>query len=139
MKKINIIAKYYETNEWAVQHQTDFSLKITNCSIGITDFAQTVFGNINFLALPKIGESFQQGQPYAVVESTKTATDISMPLSGKIIAVNESLLKQPALLNKTPYECWLVKIAANVPNEWDQLMTAEQYLKYIGVFFNKER
>ena len=131
MKKVNPAAKYYETNEWAAQQEGHFLL-------GITDFAQTVFGDINFVALPKIGESFQQGQPYAVVESTKTATDISMPLSGKIIAINEQLITNASLLNKVPYEeGWLVKMEATSPNEWNELMTAEQYQRYIGVFFNK--
>lgn len=131
MKKVNPLAKYYETNEWAVQKQAHFLL-------GITDFAQTVFGKINYVALPKIGETFAQGQPYAVVESTKTATDISMPLSGKIIAINEQLITHPEILNKTPYlEGWLVKIEATSMDEWDELMTAEKYQRYIGVFFNK--
>lgn len=130
MKKINPIAKYYETNEWALQDKGHFLL-------GITDFAQTVFGNINYLELPQIGDFFQQGQPYAIVESTKTATDISMPISGKIIAVNNDLLKHPESLNTAPYQNWLVQIEVNNLDEWNQLMTAEQYLNYIGVFFNK--
>ncbi len=131
MKKVHPLAKYYETNEWAVQKETHFLL-------GITDFAQTVFGDINYVALPKIGETFAQGQPYAVIESTKTATDISMPLSGTIIAINEQLITHPEILNKTPYIAgWLVKIEATSIDEWKELMTAEQYQRYIGVFFNK--
>jgi len=131
MKKVNPVAKYYETNEWATQ-ESDYYL------LGITDFAQTVFGDITYVELPKIGTSFRQGQPFTIVESAKTATDISMPLSGKIIAVNEQLIQQPELLNLAPYqEGWLVKIEASVPAEWNDLMTAEQYQKYIGVFFNK--
>jgi len=126
MKKVNPDAKYYETNEWALQNQPYFLL-------GITDFAQTVFGDINHIELPKIGETFKQGQPY-----TKTATDISIPLSGKIIAINEQLISHPEILNKTPYsEGWLVKIEATAIAEWNELMSAEQYQRYIGVFFNK--
>ncbi len=131
MKKVNPDAKYYETNEWAIQNQEHFLL-------GITDFAQTVFGDINYIEFPKIGETFAQGQAYAVVESTKTATDISMPLSGKIIAINEQIITHPEILNKAPYqEGWLVKIEATSIAEWNELMTAEQYQQYIGVFFNK--
>lgn len=131
MKKVNPDAKYYETNEWAIKSQGHFLL-------GITDFAQTVFGDINYIELPKKGETFEQGQTYAVVESTKTATDISMPMSGKIIAINEQLIAHPEILNKAPYqEGWLVKIEATSMEEWKELMTAEQYQQYIGVFFNK--
>lgn len=101
-------------------------------------FCSDSFWDISYIELPKIGEIFQQGQPYAVVESTKTATDISMPLSGKIIALNEQLITHPEILNKAPYEeGWMVKIEAISIDEWNELMTAEQYQRYIGVFFNK--
>lgn len=131
MKKLNREARYYETNEWIVQNKDQYT-------IGITDFGQTVFGNIVFVELPEIGDSFQQGQTFAVTESNKCASDLTMPMSGKILAVNPQLLSHPELLNEDPYlEGWLIKITASHPEEWDHLMTAEQYLGYIGVFFNK--
>lgn len=131
MKKINPNARYYETNEWVIQRQGEFI-------IGITDFAQTVFGDITFIELPQISQTFQQGTAFAITESNKAANDISMPLSGEIIAVNQSLIDHPTWLNEDPYDKgWLVKIKVNNPSEWENLMTAEQYSAFIGVFFNK--
>ncbi|MFK7982363.1 MAG: glycine cleavage system protein H, partial [Saprospiraceae bacterium] len=72
------------------------------------------------------------------IESNKAANDISMPLSGEIIAINQQLTNNPIWLNETPYDKgWLVKIKAGNPSEWATLMTAEQYSAFIGVFFNK--
>jgi len=106
MKKINPIAHYYETNEWALQIQTDFL-------IGITDFAQTVFGDIVFIELPQIGQFFQQGKTFAITESNKASNEISIPLSGEIIEVNQALVNNPIWLNEDPYEKgWLIKIKA---------------------------
>lgn len=131
MKKINPTAHYYETNEWALQIQAGFL-------IGITDFAQTVFGDIVFIELPTVGQFFQQGAPFAITESNKASNEISIPLSGEIIAVNQRLVDNPIWLNENPYEKgWLVKIKASKPSEWGELMTAEQYHAFIGVFFNK--
>lgn len=131
MKKINPTARYFETNEWALQEQ-DYFL------IGITDFAQTVFGDTQFIELPKVGQTFPQGTTFAVIESNKAANDISIPLSGTIIAINQQLIENTSWLNIDPYEKgWLVKVKATKPSEWDELMTAAQYRAFIGVFFNK--
>jgi len=131
MKKINSNARYFETNEWALPTQ-DYFL------IGITDFAQTVFGDIVFIDLPKIGQTFLQSATFAITESNKATNDISLPLSGEIIAVNQALIENPIWLNEDPYgKGWLVKIKATKPVEWNALMTAEQYGAFIGVFFNK--
>jgi len=131
MKKIDTTARYYETNEWARQQNAHFI-------IGITDFAQVVFGDIVFIELPQIGQVFQQGTPFAVTESNKAANDISMPLSGQIIEINSDLPDHPEWMNEAPYDKgWLVKIKATNPTEWEQLMNAEQYAQFIGLFFNK--
>ena len=131
MKKINPLARYFETNEWAIRGTNEFV-------IGITDFAQTVFGDIVFVELPKIGQTFKQGTTFAITESNKTTSNVSSPISGTITAINEVLQTNPNLLNESPYdEGWLVKIKATNENEWAELMTAPQYQAYIGVFFNK--
>lgn len=131
MKEINPTARYFETNEWVQKSQTNFL-------VGITDFAQTVFGDIILIELPAIGQVFHQGNSFCVTESNKATNDISMPISGKIIAVNTQLSHHPEWLNEAPYgKGWLVKIAATHPSEWDELMTAAQYADYIGAFFKK--
>lgn len=131
MKKINALARYFETNEWAIHTPNHFI-------IGITDFAQTVFGNLEFVELPAVGQVFQQGATFAITESSKASNDISMPIGGKIIEVNQSIIQHPKWLNEDPYgKGWLVKIQASNPAEWNELMNAEQYRAFIGVFFNK--
>ncbi len=131
MKKINPKARYFETNEWVVQQQNYFLF-------GITDFAQIVFGEIEFITLPTIGQIFSQGATFATTESKKATNAISMPIGGEIIAINQPLIDHPTWLNQDPYgKGWLVKIAADNPSDWETLMTAEQYRAYIGVFFNK--
>ena len=131
MKKINLVARYFETNEWVLRTQQHFL-------IGITDFAQTVFGDIEFISLPIEGQTFLKGSVFASTESSKATNDISMPISGEIIVVNASLIDNPIWLNEDPYDKgWLVKIKATNPAEFDDLMTAEEYRAFIGVFFNK--
>lgn len=131
MKKINLSARYFETNEWVLQIQQYFL-------IGITDFAQTVFGDIEFITLPSLGQTYSKGETFATTESSKASNDISMPISGEIIAVNSSLPDCPFWLNVDPYDKgWLVKIKATNPAEFEDLMTAIEYRAFIGVFFNK--
>lgn len=131
MKKIDQTARYFETNEWARKDLAEVTL-------GITDFAQTVFGNVVFVETQEVGKKIQKGDLIATIESNKTASDILSPLSGEIVAVNLELLNQPELINSSPYmEGWLVKIKLTNEKEWQELMTAEAYQKYMKVFYNK--
>lgn len=131
MKKIDLKAKYFETNEWA-REESD------GICIGITDFAQTVFGKVVFVEIEKVGKLIERGDKIAIIESDKTATEILSPLSGKIIATNESLDKTPELLNDAPYkEGWLIKIELGNVEEWENLMDANAYKSYMHSFYNK--
>lgn len=80
-------------------------------TIGLTDYAVEQLGDIVFLELPDVGAEFVKGEVFATIESVKAASEIYMPISGKIIEVNESVVDNPELLNESPFEKgWLVKV-----------------------------
>lgn len=99
--------------------------------VGITDFAQEHLGDIVYVELPEIDDEFAKEDSFSVVESVKAASDVYLPISGKVIAVNEALEDDPALLNADAYENWIVKIALNDKAELDELMTSEEYEKFL--------
>jgi len=100
--------------------------------IGITDYAQSSLGDVTFVELPEVGKELIQFKPFSVVESVKAASDVYAPLSGVVTEVNESLKDSPELINRSPYnEGWFVKIKVKDINEKDNLMTAEDYKKYL--------
>ena len=80
-------------------------------TIGITDFAQSELGDIIFLEFPEIDESFDEGDVFGTIEAVKTVSDLFMPISGKILEVNEDLNDVPENVNESPYENgWMVKV-----------------------------
>lgn len=79
--------------------------------IGLTDYAIEQLGDIVFLELPDVGAEFAKGEVFATIESVKAASEIYMPIAGKIVEVNEAVVDNPEILNESPYEKgWLVKI-----------------------------
>ena len=100
--------------------------------LGITHFAQDSLGDIVYLELPKVGIEVRSGQEIAEVESTKTASPIYTPVSGKILTVNEELKDRPELVNQDPYgKGWIAKIQLADLAEVKRLMDARQYGAYL--------
>ena len=95
--------------------------------IGISDYAQLALGDIVFVALPKPGNTINEGEQVGVVESVKTASDIYSPVSGVVVKVNEALSSTPELLNEEPYENWIAALEAKDPAELEKLMDEQQY------------
>ena len=114
--------KYTKTDEWV---KVDGEI----ATIGITDYAQDQLSDIVFLEIQKsVGNNVEQGNGIATVESVKAAADVSSPLSGKVIEVNEALSQSPDLLNSDPYgQAWLVKIQASKLDELKDLLDADSY------------
>ncbi|HLS53652.1 MAG TPA: glycine cleavage system protein GcvH [Tissierellaceae bacterium] len=98
--------------------------------IGITDYAQDQLGDIVYVELPEVEDEISKDEGFAAVESVKAASDIYMPVDGRIIEVNEELLDSPELLNDEPYETWIVKIELTDEAQLDDLMTSEEYEEY---------
>jgi glycine cleavage system H protein len=119
--KIDKDAKYRSSHEWA---RKDGNRIVA----GISDHAQDALGDIVFVELPAVGKAFKQGEAFGVVESVKAASDIFMPMSGKIVAVNEALASDPAVVNRDPYAGgWFIAFEPSNPAEWDALMTPAAY------------
>ncbi len=125
MSSVPKALKYSRSHEW-VRKDEEF------VTIGITDHAQTMLGDLVYVELPEIESSFESGQECAVVESVKAAADVYCPVSGEVIEVNEALLEHPQLVNEDPYgKGWLFRIR---PFEGDanKLLNADEYLKQVA-------
>lgn len=113
--------RYTESHEWAKEATEEGVLRV-----GITDFAQDELGDIVFAELPREGEEFERGAQFAVVESIKAVSDIYLPVSGTVEAVNDAIADQPELINEDPHGSgWLIAIRTD--SSIDHLLTAEEY------------
>jgi glycine cleavage system H protein len=118
--------RYSRTHEW-VRLGKDGIM-----TIGITDYAQGLLGDLVFVELPKLGRSVKVGEETAVVESVKTAADVYSPVSGSIIAVNEALQQTPGTVNADPYQSgWLFKVKPADEKELAGLLDASGYQEMI--------
>ncbi len=123
---IDASARYAESHEYA---KMDSGTLI----IGISDHAQAELGDIVFVELPAVGKVLKKGQTFGTVESVKAASDLYMPAGGTIVAVNEALEADPALVNKEPYgEGWMVKVNPSDLKDLEGLMDATAYAKSVG-------
>lgn len=96
--------------------------------MGISDFAQDALGDVVYVELPELGADVTAGEACSEVESTKSVSDVSAPVSGTIIAINEALESNPELVNSDPYgEGWFAVIEASDVSKLDMLLTAEGY------------
>jgi len=95
---------------------------------GISDYAQDQLGEIIFIELPQAGDSFAKDDVFGMVESVKTASDLFIPIGGKIVEINASLLEGPEIINQNPFEKgWMIKIQPENDSELNDLLTAEAY------------
>ena len=101
-------------------------------TVGITDFAQRELSDIVYVEVETVGETLSQDTIFGTVEAIKTVSDLFMPVSGEVIAFNEPLIRKPEVVNTDPYgEGWMIQIAMSIPEEWDTLLTAEEYRQLI--------
>ncbi len=98
--------------------------------VGITDYAQHALGEIVYVELPELDEEFEAGDVFSVVESVKAASDVYLPISGKIVEVNESLEDSPQLVNEDPYENWIAVVEMLDKLELDDLMDEVEYKEF---------
>ncbi|WP_454937325.1 glycine cleavage system protein GcvH [Capnocytophaga leadbetteri] len=101
-------------------------------TVGITDFAQRELSDIVYVEVETVGETLSQDTIFGTVEAIKTVSDLFMPVSGEVIAFNEPLIRKPEVVNTDSYgEGWMIQIAMSAPEEWDTLLTAEEYRQLI--------
>jgi glycine cleavage system H protein len=101
--------------------------------IGITDFAQDALGDVVFVELPTVGAQLTRGQTFGVVESNKTVSDLFAPVSGRVLAVNQTLRDEPERVNQDPYGAgWMIRVALARAEEVDALLNADGYKAFVA-------
>ena len=114
--------RYLATHEWGRIDEEGI------LTVGISEHAQDLLGDIVFVELPDIGKELDAEEESAIVESVKAASDVYSPLSGEVIEVNEKLLDEPEIVNSSPLEDgWFFKIKINDASSFENLMTEEEY------------
>ncbi len=116
---------YTKDHEW-VKVEGDLAY------VGVADYAQHHLGDIVYVELPEVDDEIEKEEAFSAIESVKAAADVYMPVSGKVVGVNEELIDDPALLNADPYENWMIKIELSNKAELEELMTSEEYEKFLA-------
>ncbi len=114
---------YTKDHEWV-------KVEGNEATIGITDYAQHALGDIVYVELPAVDDSFEEGEVFGVIESVKAASDIFIPIGGTVTEVNESLEDEAQLVNEDPYQNWIIKIAMSDEDELKALMSPEAYQQF---------
>jgi glycine cleavage system H protein len=123
--KLDPEARYAESHEWVKQDGDEIVC-------GISDHAQESLSDVVYVELPEVGDAYEKGDTFGVVESVKAASDLYMPMGGEITAVNEDLEDTPELVNQDPYGAgWMIRFAPSDPDEFDDLMTSEIYEAFV--------
>ena len=113
--------KYTKDHEW-------IKVEGNVATVGVTDFAQSQLGDVVFVEIETEGETLDKEEVFGTIEAVKTVSDMFMPVSGKIVAVNEILADAPETVNKDPYgDGWMIRIELSNTAELDELLTADQY------------
>ena len=100
--------------------------------VGVTDYAQQQLGDIVFVELPAVGVEISQGDPFGVIESVKTVSDLYAPISGVVVAVNEDLAEQPEVVNDDCYgDGWMIAIEPENHDEYEAMLSAQDYAQHV--------
>jgi len=117
--------KYTDDHEWA-------RLEGESLKIGITDYAQEQLGEIVFVEMREVGDTFEKKEEFGSLESVKAVSEMYMPIGGEIVSVNEELADAPELVNEDPYgKGWIIEVKPGDPTELDSLMNKDAYLEML--------
>src|SRR5690606_9112454 len=111
--------KYVESHEWV-------RVEGNKAYIGITDYAQDKLGDVVYVEVPDVGTVVEAGDQFVVLESVKAASDVYAPISGTVVEVNEELEDNPALINESAFDAWIVAIDMSMPTEVNRLLSSEE-------------
>ncbi len=115
--------KYTKDHDW-------LSVDGDIATIGLSHFAQSALGDIVFVELPETGSTITTDEPFGVIESIKSVTDLMGPVNGEVIEANEEVVNAPESLNSAPYDSWLIKVKLSSPNELSKTMSSKNYKSY---------
>ncbi len=125
------MADYPENLQYTKDHEW-LRVNGNDGTIGITDFAQNALGDVVYVELPKVGDKFEQGDPFGSVESVKSVSELFIPVSGEVTAINEKLLDEPELVNSSPYQDgWMIQLKIKDAGEIDSLLSALEYEDFV--------
>ena len=125
MSKIIEGLKYSESHEWV---KVEGNIAV----IGVTDFAQKEMGDITYVDVPDVDDTFEAGEDFGALESVKASSDLYCPVSGKVVEVNEELEDAPEKVNEDAFAAWIIKVEMSDASELDALMDAAAYKAMIG-------
>src|SRR5690606_2579011 len=112
--------KYLSSHEWLY-------VEGNKAKVGISSYAAMHLGDIVFFDLPKVGQTFKKEAVFGAVESVKSASDLYLPASGTVVAVNEALVTKPELVNEDPFNNWIIEIELSDLSELNSLLDVTQY------------
>ena len=119
---------YPESYRYTREHEW---IEVGAGKVGITDYAQNTLGDIVFVDLPKVGATVEKGKVFGSVESVKAVSDLYSPVTGTVLEVNEELATAPEKINTDAHSAWLLKVKIADPAQIDDLLSAEDYEKYV--------
>jgi glycine cleavage system H protein len=118
--------RYSKEHEW-IKLEGDIAVE------GISDYAQSELSDIVMVEPPKVGAKVKAGDPIGTIEAVKAVSDLYACVSGEVVAVNDKVVKDPAIINKDPYkDGWIIKIKIDNKKEYDALLDAERYKELIS-------
>ena len=118
--------KYFREHDWV-------RVESNEATFGITWWAQDALGDMVYASLPEVGATVTSGQPYGELESVKSVAEIYAPVGGEVVAANDALTAEPALVNADPYgDGWLIRVRLADPAELDGLMDADAYKEFLA-------
>jgi glycine cleavage system H protein len=100
--------------------------------VGITDYAQQQLGDVVYVELPDVGRTVSAGESFGSIESVKAVSELFAPMSGEIVAVNDSLKNHPEAVNSDPHGTWMIKVKLASPTDSGALLDASQYQSHLG-------
>ena len=114
--------KFSETHEWVKDNGNG------TVTVGISDHAQKMLGDVVFVEMPDVGDKIEAGNPFSLIESVKAASDVYAPVTGEIIEINEDLEDSPELINEQPYtDGWIMIVKLSDPDELNGLKDDQEY------------
>lgn len=122
LNELNFIEglRYTDDHEWVGESGNTLR-------IGVSDYAQDQMGDIVFVELPEVGDTFEKGDEFGTLESVKAVSELYMPISGEIVAVNDDLGDAPELINQDPYAHWIIEIKPTDTSELENLLLVDAY------------
>ncbi len=117
--------QYTKEHEW-------ISVSGTTARVGITDYAQQQLGDVVFVELPDVGQTFDQGAPFGSIESVKAVSDLYCPMAGTVVEVNTTLVDRPETVNADPHGAWIIAIELTRPDQTAGLIDAAAYAELVS-------